>query len=1019
MAEPIQKQRVSFPLFLGRDGGSDPKAVRNNLLEAKNVWHEPEGVLSKRPGLWKTQAVTTDLPLVAADTDAAVMAGSFADVNAPTTVYGNLFTEQHADLVWCGLEGRRLGPIRDLSYHKGVTWGPRTNPVVNHWPAQTAPLVDLEIRVRGHNPFTAADSDLVQRISLDSKREVDVLTNKLGAALVYSAAGGWHYSGTTVYTPYAAPYNTLAVGSTVRAIDVLEFTEGGNTFTVLGLMKGTYVLDFHLFVNGTFQDLASFGLALTSITTPHFVLGLYHSVENSEIRVVCQDNATPSNLYEYVVDYTTTTITTTGSIASEVDLTSTLFSGTTVGAMRSFARTRVQAATDSGFIATFAGAATDAFDYMWMYYPSVVSEHLRKVPKASEFVCHGFDLDGDSTRRGVVLFVGDSTDKVTVGGSPTVGGYPTAVRSYVVCRVGDNLTNGVTLGPQVFPAEGHIRTNDGWQPLSDPWTHNSKLYIPVVIGGGILSIGYIEITPAASVYGWIPTVQYDNSYLAALPQVAHCPSGASLYHPALHQGLELAEQASGSLETTGTYQYLMVPVFRAGDGRIIYGTPSDPVAITLTGSNTGVVVTRREEIHRSTEFYRDSRLFQIYLFRTTDGGATFRYLAPILGTYTDTTSDATLIASGDVLYYQSSGLYAYGHDAPPPARDLWVHDNRLWIIPADDPSVLWFSRKRPELDRALTLPAGEGPSFSAVDTIDFGPGAQPLRGTSFGGAMVVFTKAGVSVLGGEGPDSAGSGSFASPQQLALPALAEAPAMINLGEHIVYKTTSSWALVDRGFNVTDIGGPIDDLYDTAVRSIVRRSATVIQVLLSDGVTSLVFDTVLRQWFKWSYALNGATLDRAVEVEGWDSIVAQAGTQLYGERIAAQTWPLFRDINSSDANGEYTMLVETRWFNVDSFAGFQRLYEIGVLGQYKSPHDFKVTIYYDYNESDFETSTVTVSSNPGTYLFRWQPSKQVNRAFKIRIEEVNPSGTEESFTLTGLDAIIGVKPRTHFESTEYIG
>lgn len=996
MAEPIQKQRVSFPLFLGRDGGSDPKAVRNNLLEAKNVWHKPEGALSKRPGVLRAQDVLTTSSLVGADSFFAYLSGTLAKVNS--TAAGQVTYSRTGGLQDHMIDAKRVTLPVNMGSVKSVSWGP-----------STTFLADMSIDIIGDSSVSPGTDEALAyyyntSTNITTRKEASPATSPS----VFTTAGRWYIDGLSVKNPYGDTLTAGALGSVI-GWDVLEFTEGGTRFEVAAALSSLFVLHLWLYEDGVQVDYSGNSVGLPN---REGVLGLYHEPANSQFAVVTQESgAVPSHLYERRYTYAASTITALGSHAS---ITATSFAGTTVGKVTSFARTNVVGGSFgpyAGFIVTCEGGATEVNDHVYMHRPSPVGANyvLHSVPSGTYLMCHGIDVgDKEPYTHAIMMFASSST-KVTTGGTPVYDGFPTEINTPAMVRfMGTSYDLEVLYS--IYPREGQPRDTTDWAPLSHPLDIGGALFVPMAVGGGVTSLAVTKITLPKDVIGRIPTIRYDRDYLSANPCLIKASEGLLLHHPVATTGLELAEQASGSLTATSTYKYLLLPVFTAGDGRLIYGRPSDPVTITLTGSNTGVVVTRRDE---AGDLYAASNLFQMQIYRTEAGGSTYYFVGAMDTSYTDTTADANL---GAALYNTAD---AVAHFSPPPIRDLWSHEGRIWIIPADDSSVLWYSRKRPDSTR-LTVPAGEGPSFTISATIDIGAGAEPVRGVSFGGACVIFTTEEVYILGGEGPNSAGVGDFSPPQMLAVPPIKDPNSLVSTGEALIYKSSESWIKLDRGFNYKAIGNPVGDYDSQTVLSAIDRNDGNVQFLLSDGTTSLVFDIELEQWFVWEYVMP---LTRIVAKDGAQGCVGQEPIRLVGndaysflvtEELDSPTGHQFVDANTS----EYTMLVETRWFNVDSFAGFQRLYEIGVLGQWKSSHTLKITIYYDYDETDFEAVTEVVSADPGTYLFRWQPKKQVSRAFKLRIEEVSPSGTEESFTLTGLDAIIGVKPRTHFGPSESI-
>ena len=1012
MGEKPEKRVVSFPFFLGRDGGSDPKAVRTSLLEAKNVIHDPEGALSKRPGLWKGQDISNSYlpgripPLVGAAGDLAYCAGALADAgSAAASRFKDYAPSPGLTSPTLGtypavhVEGRRMQSLLQYGGVRGMSWLSETGTVTG------GALADTTVRVSGYYASDAT-SDLADKLYW-STSSADVVNygSDSGPTIPDVPTSNGFWSVNAAKTSLVTPYDTRSLTAAATAFDVMEITDGGFTYECVAVLETNSIEVF------VYKDGVYLGTALQATgKTLHGSINVYYAY--NKFHAIVQENAANKPLWEFSFTYTSVAYSTSEQLTT-----------TNYATITAFARFKDGTGnTESGGFAVVApnggSGASNLHDYLTVFFrddsgggPGLGDLSEYEVPRGGDLAAHAWVPAG--TYEPMLVFrLGDSESYANGATISTQGTENSPYATWVMLHLTIKpTTKEITalVGSSLFPGEAIERVyDDMWVPNSPPIVSGNTATIPLLIGAAAPSVGYVQLTLRENYPGRVPAVRYDRDYLATTPGLVHCPTGWPLFAPAGAPAPSLTAIA-GAATLTGTFKYVLVYVYDAGDGRIVYGLPSVPV--TIDASTQDIQVTIRTDFGNAGS----AKVSAVQIYRTAASGSNYHLVTTLEAdseiTYTDVTTDAVLTASS--LLYTEGLQYEGGHTSPPPAKDIWLHDGRVWLIPADDASILWYSRKRPDLLR-LNYRAGEGPGFSIQDTLDIGPESEPLRGTSFGGVCLIFTDRSTYIIGGAGPDAAGNGAFLSPQRLAVPPLADANSLVNTGEHLIYKTRASWVMLDRGFNAKDIGSPVDDYQGNAVYSAVQRSADLVQVLLDDGTTCLVFDTKLQQWFRWDYALDAGSLERIVAQDGAESIVAQDATQLYGEFGTK-----FRDIDASDAAGEVTMLVETRWFNLDQFAGMQRVLEFAVLGQYKSPHDFKVTIFYDYDETQFETATKTLSADPGTYLLRFQPQKTVNRSFKVRIEEQNPSGTEESFTLTGFEATIAVKSRTHFASTEYIG
>ena len=88
------------------------------------------------------------------------------------------------------------------------------------------------------------------------------------------------------------------------------------------------------------------------------------------------------------------------------------------------------------------------------------------------------------------------------------------------------------------------------------------------------------------------------------------------------------------------------------------------------------------------------------------------------------------------------------------------------------------------------------------------------------------------------------------------------------------------------------------------------------------------------------------------------------------------------------------------------GFQRLYTINVLGKYKSAHNLKVSLAYNYNDTVVDYATI-VPTGSGVYQFEVKPSIQKCESFKIIVEDINQSGSGESMVISHILLEVGIR------------
>jgi hypothetical protein len=95
---------------------------------------------------------------------------------------------------------------------------------------------------------------------------------------------------------------------------------------------------------------------------------------------------------------------------------------------------------------------------------------------------------------------------------------------------------------------------------------------------------------------------------------------------------------------------------------------------------------------------------------------------------------------------------------------------------------------------------------------------------------------------------------------------------------------------------------------------------------------------------------------------------------------------------------------------SFAGlegFQRVWELQILGTWKSPHTLTINIYTDFGTSPSQVVTIPVLTQPTIYQFRIKMKVQKCESMQIQITESQSGTYGEGLSLSSLAFRVGVK------------
>lgn len=458
-----------------------------------------------------------------------------------------------------------------------------------------------------------------------------------------------------------------------------------------------------------------------------------------------------------------------------------------------------------------------------------------------------------------------------------------------------------------------------------------------------------------------------------------------------------AVAAAGAGIDDGAHQYCAILTRMDSDGRIHRSRPSDVVTVTHGGGNNQttltILATEAQDVNAAFTLAATSRFVgrpSVSIYRTEAGGTEFHKIydrySSATTSVTDTATDAA-ISDNELLYTDDSIV---PNDMPPPVYCLASFKDRVLVVPQTDRDQIWVSKSRAEnigLEFSAFLKVRTNSKYGSIVALE-----------AMDDLCAVFHTNAVQVFAGEGPSNIGSGGYQVPATRSLSQGAVSRnAVIGTSEGIVFKSKGGWHLLDPGMNVQYIGNDVAD-YDSVqpLRCVVDQNERV-RCLLSSGVV-LVLDLRTKTWAVWTTPLS-SPVDIAVSGDNvWWAL--SDGTLLK----EATVW--------KDNSSSYQMLVDTGFIELDKFGAYQRLYEIEVLGTWKSSHRLRVSTYFDGSTSAAETKTVTLATDPAPTLVRLQPARQRCTSVRVRVETLSAdpvAGTEEFLTLTAVRFTLGAKSK----------
>jgi hypothetical protein len=437
--------------------------------------------------------------------------------------------------------------------------------------------------------------------------------------------------------------------------------------------------------------------------------------------------------------------------------------------------------------------------------------------------------------------------------------------------------------------------------------------------------------------------------------------------------------------SSGVYSIYAVSKWVDNFGNIHRGVPVNYTQSLSTGfqlSLGGTFITQKQNL-------------QLEIYMTAADGS-IPYLQNTLN-YTTVASkglallfdaDSDIKTNTEVLYTVSGELE---NDPATAAGFVTSFKNRIWTL---DNNKIQYSKY---------LEEGYPISFNANFEIPLtAEGGNNIGLQGMDNVMVLFKENSIFIISGDGPNNTGEGSFSQPQPISSDVgCVEANSIISTPDGIMFKSEKGIYILNRGLYVSYIGAPVESYNaDLILSSTLVNDLNEIRFLTNDN-TVLCYDYYNKSWNIETYT---DVVDMLV-LGNTTYLVSSTGT------VMKEDSTLFKD-GSSHYNGKF----ETNWITVGSInvngsmqtsaQGFQRLYTINVLGKYRSAHNLKVSLAYNYSDTVIDYATI-VPTGTGVYQFEVKPSLQKCEAFKIIVEDTNQSGTGESMVISHILLEVGIK------------
>jgi hypothetical protein len=485
-------------------------------------------------------------------------------------------------------------------------------------------------------------------------------------------------------------------------------------------------------------------------------------------------------------------------------------------------------------------------------------------------------------------------------------------------------------------------------------------------------------------------------------------------------GLAGSTASGGGLTLLGTYYYQVCYEWMDNQGNLHRSTPSVTTSLALTGTQNTITLS----IAPLGLTYKAS--VKVMIYRASTATATFYLVTPPTATpvlnnpaasawitYVDKAADSSIV--GNTILYTTGGTV--GDTNGPASNIMTSFDTRLWMVDAEDPNILWYSK---QVIGATPVEMSDLFTLYVAPTV----GSLSTGGITAIAAMdeklIIFkggaTSQAIFYINGNGPDNTGANSqYSEPIFITSTVGCNTQASIVLTPAgLMFQSAKGIWLLDRNLQTSYIGAAVEAFNNYTVLSAVNVPAqNQARFILSNGMT-LMYDYFYGVWGTFT---NTPGISSTI-YQGQHTYINSTGV------IFQETPGVYLD----GAN-QIQMSFTTSWFNLAGLQGYERIYDFYLLGVFISPHNLLVSVAYDYGPI---TQQVLIQPNNygGTWgsdatwgstspwggvgsLEQWRihTNRQTCQSFQITVlEQFNPVFNTipgAGLTLSGLTCRVGLK------------
>jgi hypothetical protein len=484
--------------------------------------------------------------------------------------------------------------------------------------------------------------------------------------------------------------------------------------------------------------------------------------------------------------------------------------------------------------------------------------------------------------------------------------------------------------------------------------------------------------------------------------------------------------SAGTLPIDTAYQVVAVYRWKDNSGNVYYSDISNiaggttPIPVDVAGTYAiqfnvyCPLVTTKKNIELLIYVKKGSDQFRLYQEVTFSKDRAFNRVAYTgeIETYPATELEflpftGTFVAGGDYPTSPLTGTVASS-----------IYEDRIFTLTKDKPISLVYSQKKI---------LGWGTEFNQdifyQDIYDKrGVYEDDLTGLiAMDGRQFIFKQRSILYIVGSGPSRANTQDDTSSPQLVTTDVGciSAKSLVLVPEGIMFMSDKGIYLLNRKLVVSYIGANVERF----------NSNTVTSAILLEKVNEVRFTTLEGEVLVYNYLsaawswFTGLPSVGACIWKGKYTLLLTDG-KLYAEN------PAHNKMTGVGVPVAIVQTISTPWIRSEQVQDWQKIYETLILGYYKTPHQIKLSVYYDYEEYVSETYTIDPLSSAsynttvrptnteleagtktnGVYAMRVDMIRKNCQAFRVVIEDIPGSvlaNTGECFALSNITITVGSK------------